>query len=43
MTLIVEQDCYQLGTGCYAVYGFEYKPGFVEDNAVCTLFPRLWS
>lgn len=21
------QDCYQLATECYAVYGFEYKPG----------------
>ena len=25
------QDCYQLEGGCFAVYGFEYKPGF--DNA----------
>lgn len=24
-------DCYELATGCYANYGFEYKPGF--DNA----------
>jgi len=22
------QDCYELQTGCYSVYGFEYKPGF---------------
>lgn len=22
------QNCYQLGTGCFSVYGFEYKPGF---------------
>ncbi|KAF5371800.1 hypothetical protein D9758_003386 [Tetrapyrgos nigripes] len=22
------QDCYELGTGCFSVYGFEYKPGF---------------
>ncbi|KAF9451019.1 glycoside hydrolase family 16 protein [Macrolepiota fuliginosa MF-IS2] len=22
------QDCYQLEKGCFAVYGFEYKPGF---------------
>ncbi|CAA7263155.1 unnamed protein product [Cyclocybe aegerita] len=21
-------NCYELGTGCYSVYGFEYKPGF---------------
>jgi len=27
-------DCYQLGTGCFAVYGFEYQPGF--DNAYIT-------
>ncbi|EPQ60516.1 beta-glucan synthesis-associated [Gloeophyllum trabeum ATCC 11539] len=26
-----EQDCYELGTGCFSVYGFEYKPGF--DNS----------
>ncbi|CAA7262719.1 unnamed protein product [Cyclocybe aegerita] len=24
------QNCYELGTGCYAVYAFEYKPGFDE-------------
>lgn len=22
------QDCYETGTQCYGVYGFEYKPGF---------------
>lgn len=22
------QDCYELETGCYAIYGFEYKPGY---------------
>lgn len=21
------QDCYELEKGCFAVYGFEYKPG----------------
>lgn len=26
------QNCYEGGTGCFSVYGFEYKPGF--DNAV---------
>ena len=26
------QNCYEGGTGCYSVYGFEYEPGF--DNAV---------
>lgn len=25
------QDCYELGTGCFSVYAFEYMPGF--DNA----------
>ncbi|KAJ7267489.1 glycoside hydrolase family 16 protein [Mycena rebaudengoi] len=24
------QDCYELGTRCFAVYGFEYKPGYDE-------------
>ncbi|KAF8153938.1 beta-glucan synthesis-associated [Crassisporium funariophilum] len=28
------QDCYELGTKCFAVYGFEYKPGF--DDAYIT-------
>jgi len=23
-------DCYQLGTGCKAIYGFQYKPGYDE-------------
>ncbi|KAM6498438.1 beta-glucan synthesis-associated protein [Amanita muscaria] len=27
-------DCYELGTGCFAVYAFEYKSGF--DNAYIT-------
>lgn len=31
------QDCYEGGTGCFSVYGFEYKPGF--DNAVCPNIP----
>ncbi len=22
-----DQNCYQLATGCFSVYGFEYKPG----------------
>jgi beta-glucanase (GH16 family) len=26
-----DQNCYQVGTGCFSVYGFEYMPGF--DNA----------
>ncbi len=31
------QDCYQLGTGCFAIYGFEYKPGYDADDAVSSL------
>ncbi|KAG8827745.1 beta-glucan synthesis-associated protein [Serendipita sp. 401] len=30
------QDCYELNTGCYSIYGFEYKPGYEEDNAYIT-------
>ena len=33
---VADSDCYELNGGCYAVYGYEYKPGFVEDKAVCT-------
>lgn len=29
-----DQDCYQRNAGCFAVYGFEYKPGF--DDAFIT-------
>jgi hypothetical protein len=29
-----DNDCYELDTGCFAVYGFEYKPGFDTDNGV---------
>lgn len=32
---LVDQDCYQLGTGCFSVYGVEYEPGF--DDAVSIL------
>ena len=40
MTLIVDADCYELGgTGCYAVYGFEYKAGYEADKGVCTFSP----
>lgn len=24
---VTNQDCYELEKGCFAVYGFEYKPG----------------
>ncbi|KAJ8487014.1 hypothetical protein ONZ45_g14470 [Pleurotus djamor] len=33
---VTNQDCYELNTGCYASYGFEYKPGF--DDAYITWF-----
>lgn len=23
-----DQNCYELETGCFSIYGFEYKPGF---------------
>jgi beta-glucanase (GH16 family) len=36
-----DQDCYQLASGCFSVYGYEYKPGFdagyiswISNNAV---------
>ena len=38
MVYMVGADCYELNSGCYAAYGFEYKPGF-DDNAVCTFPP----
>ena len=38
MISIVDADCHELTPWCYAVYGFEYKPGFENDNAVCTFF-----
>jgi len=41
MVSILDVDCYELNTGCFAVYGFEYKPGFVDDDAVRTFFPCL--
>ncbi|KAK0464977.1 beta-glucan synthesis-associated [Desarmillaria tabescens] len=25
---VTDQNCYQLATGCFAIYGFEYKPGY---------------
>ena len=34
MTSTPDNDCYELDTGCFAVYGFEYKPGFETDNGV---------
>ncbi|CAL1701248.1 unnamed protein product [Somion occarium] len=29
-----DQNCYELNTGCFSIYGFEYKPGF--DDAYIT-------
>lgn len=36
--LFIDQNCYEAppGTGCFSVYGIEYKPGF--DDAVCLLY-----
>lgn len=42
---VTDQNCYQLETGCFAVYGFEYKPGYDDgyitwinnNNAAWTL------
>ncbi|EIM81775.1 glycoside hydrolase family 16 protein [Stereum hirsutum FP-91666 SS1] len=31
---LVDQDCYQLATGCFSVYAVEYEPGF--DDAYIT-------
>ncbi|EGO02966.1 glycoside hydrolase family 16 protein [Serpula lacrymans var. lacrymans S7.3] len=31
---VTDQGCYELGTACFSVYGFEYAPGF--DNAYIT-------
>lgn len=30
-----DQNCYLENTGCFSVYGFEYKPGFAEDCECC--------
>ncbi|KAJ7596873.1 beta-glucan synthesis-associated protein [Mycena floridula] len=27
---LTDQNCYQLDTGCFSTYGFEYKPGYDE-------------
>jgi beta-glucan synthesis-associated protein KRE6 len=29
---VTDQDCYEGNTGCFSVYGFEYKPGFESDG-----------
>ena len=31
---MLDNNCYELDSGCFAVYGFEYKPGFEADNGV---------
>ena len=41
MVSIPGADCYKLNTRCYSMYGFEYKPGFIDDNAVSTFSPYL--
>ncbi|KAJ3517199.1 hypothetical protein NLJ89_g646 [Agrocybe chaxingu] len=30
-------DCYELGTGCYSIYGFEYKPGIYSTFYILLL------
>ncbi|KIM89908.1 glycoside hydrolase family 16 protein [Piloderma croceum F 1598] len=27
---VTDQDCYEMGGGCFSIYGFEYKPGFQD-------------
>jgi hypothetical protein len=29
---ITDQNCYEGNTGCFSVYGFEYKEGYEEDG-----------
>ena len=41
MISVVDADRYELNSWCYAAYGFEYKPGFENDNAVCIFFSRV--
>jgi len=41
MILTLDVNCYELNTGCRVVHNFEFKPRFVDDNAVHTLFPCL--
>lgn len=31
---LTNQNCYELESNCYAIYGFEYKPGY--DDAYIT-------
>ncbi|KAF8155740.1 glycoside hydrolase family 16 protein [Crassisporium funariophilum] len=40
---LTNQDCYELNGGCFALYGFEYTPGF--DNAYITWINevRAWT
>jgi hypothetical protein len=33
---ITDQNCYEGNTGCFSVYGFEYKEGFESDGAYIT-------
>ncbi|KAL0956987.1 hypothetical protein HGRIS_003087 [Hohenbuehelia grisea] len=38
------QDCYEFNTGCFSVYGFEYKPGF-DDSYISWISDgkRAWT
>ncbi|PVG03239.1 concanavalin A-like lectin/glucanase [Serendipita vermifera] len=33
---ITDQNCYEGNTGCFSIYGFEYKEGYEEDGAYIT-------
>lgn len=29
---LTDQNCYEYNTGCYSIYGFEYKAGYEADG-----------
>ncbi|KAF9647896.1 hypothetical protein BDM02DRAFT_3080131, partial [Thelephora ganbajun] len=33
---MTSDNCHELNTNCYAVYGFEHQPGFMQDNVYIT-------
>ena len=39
ITSILDNNFYELNPGCFAVYGFEHKPGFEADNGYVPLIP----
>lgn len=34
LRLVIDQSCYTQNTGCFATYGYEYKPGYKSDGGV---------